>query len=200
MNVGAGAHLTVTTAAAEKIYRSLGPEAAVDVRLAVASGGRLAWLPQETIVFDRARLRRTIDVAVAEDASLILIEALMLGRAAMGETVRQGRLFDRWRVRRAGTLVFAETARLEGAVEERLRAPAVAAGGAAVATMLIMPCAEARLEAVRARMNPKGEAGISAWNGFAVARFVARDAARLRQDIIAMLSALDTPLPRSWLN
>src|SRR5580704_4418148 len=58
--VGSGAGLTVTTAAAEKIYRSLGPETEIAVRLDVASDARLAWLPQETIVFDQVRLRRSI--------------------------------------------------------------------------------------------------------------------------------------------
>ena len=34
----------------------------MDVRLEVGDGARLAWLPQETILFDRARLARRIDV------------------------------------------------------------------------------------------------------------------------------------------
>src|SRR6185295_5826133 len=82
-----GARLVVTTAAAEKIYRSLEPDATVDVRLTVAAGGALAWLPQETILFDRARLKRTIEIALAADARLILAEAIVFGRSGMGETV-----------------------------------------------------------------------------------------------------------------
>src|SRR5271169_5758077 len=90
IKVGAGARLTVTTAAAEKIYRSLGPDTDIGVKLDVGPGGTLAWLPQETIVFDQARLRRSIDVALARDANLLLVEAAVLGRSAMGETVIQG--------------------------------------------------------------------------------------------------------------
>jgi hypothetical protein len=63
-----GARLSVTTTAAEKVYRSLGPAAAIDLRLTVKSGATLFWLPQETILFDRARLRRTIEADVATDA------------------------------------------------------------------------------------------------------------------------------------
>ena len=44
-----------------------------------------------------------------------------------------------------------------------------------------------------------GEVGISAWNGIAVARFCARDGAALRHDLILMLGALKTPVPRLWL-
>src|SRR5262249_42190125 len=200
VDVGAGARLTVTTAAAEKVYRSLGPESVIEVRLSLGAGARLAWLPQETILFDRARLRRTIAVDLAENADLILVEAVTFGRTAMGETVRQGSLFDCWRVRRDGRLVFAETARLDGAIAERLRAPAVAAGGAAMATMLIVPGDEARLAALRQQAGWQGEVGFSVWNGLAVARFLARDGARLRQDIITALGALGTRLPRLWLN
>jgi urease accessory protein len=198
--VGEGARLIVTTAAAEKIYRSLGPDAAIHLNLSVAAHGSLLWLPQETILFDRARLARTIDVELAEDATLVLTEALVFGRAAMGEAVEQGHLFDRWRVRRKGRLVFAETARLGEAIGEILREPGVAAGAAAVATLFIYPADAARIAAVRERADWMSEVAISAWNGFAVARFVAADGAALRNDLIAAVTALGVPLPRLWLN
>ena len=129
--VGAGAGLTVTTAAAEKIYRSHGPDTALAIKLDVAAGATLAWLPQETILFDRVRLARTIDVTLAPGASLLVAEAVVFGRAAMGETVRDGCLFDRWRVRLDGRLIFAETLRLDDAIAQRLAQRAVAAGGVA---------------------------------------------------------------------
>src|SRR5215470_5497049 len=80
-----GARLTVTTAAAEKVYRSLGSPAEIAVELSVAAGGALAWLPQESILFDGVNLRRTIDVDLADGASLLLAEAAIFGRSAMGE-------------------------------------------------------------------------------------------------------------------
>ena len=85
--VDEGARLIAGTAAAEKIYRSIGPEAEMDVRLDVGAGARLAWLPQETILFDRARLSRRIDVDLADGASLLMAEAIVFGRSAMGETM-----------------------------------------------------------------------------------------------------------------
>ena len=199
--VGPGAHLAATTAAAEKVYGSLGPEATLSVSLAVGPHGSLAWLPQETILFDRARLRRSLDVELAPDARLVLAEALVFGRTAMGEVVRQASLLDRWRVRRGGRLCFADTVRLDGDVDGRLREGAVAAGGAAIATVLIVPDEEAKIAAVRAvAANAHGEIGISAWNGLALARLVAPDGMSLRRDLTAVLAALAVPLPRSWLN
>lgn len=198
--VGKAARLAVTTTAAEKIYRSLGPAATVHVNLTVAANGKLTWLPQETILFDSARLRRTIDVDLAEDATLVLAEALLFGRAAMGEAVEQGSLFDRWRVRRGGRLVFAETVRLDAHIGTRLRQRAVAAGGGAVGTLLVVPGDEARVAALRVPATWQGEVALSVWNGLALARFVAREGSDLRHDLAAVLTALGVALPRLWPN
>ena len=200
MAVGEGAHLVAGTTAAEKIYRSTGPAAEMDVTLKVAPGGRLAWLPQETILFDRARLSRSIDIDVADAASLIMVEAVVFGRAAMGEALEQGSFIDRWRVRLGGKLVYADTARLDGAISAQLGQCAVAHGGIAMATVLIVPGGNDALEHVRGLGDTlRGEVGISAWNGLAVARLVAKDGASLRHDLIAVLAALGTKVPRLWL-
>jgi urease accessory protein len=153
VEIGAGARLCLTSAAAEKVYRSLGPDTQVGVKLTVGSGTALAWLPQETILFDRSRLRRTIDLDLAKDASVLLAEGIVFGRSAMGETVARGHLFDRWRVRVGGELVFAETTRLDGEIAQRLSEAAVAAGGAAVASVLKLPGDEDAAAAIRAMQS-----------------------------------------------
>jgi urease accessory protein len=204
MNVGEGASLIAGTAAAEKIYRSSGADATMDVRLTLQADARLAWLPQETILFDRARLKRRIDIDLAEGASLIMAEAVVFGRAAMDEAMVEGSFTDAWRIRRAGKLIYADTARLDGAIADTLAERAVTHGGIAIATVLVAPGGEAELERVRAlsenaAIGLRGEVGISAWNGLAVARLCAKDGAILRHDLIAVLAALGTPVPRLWL-
>ena len=196
---GEGTRLVVTTAAAEKVYRTLGDNAIIDVKLDVASGAELAWVPQETILFDRARLARTIDVTLAMDARIILAEAIVFGRAGMGETVEQGALCDRWRVRRGGRLVYAETVRLDGAIAARLAEPAVGKAGVAIATVLVVPGDEAAVTAVRA-LTFDGEVGASAWNGFAAVRLCANDGATLRRDVVRVMTVLRGALPRLWTN
>ncbi len=199
ISVGEGASLSFVSAAAEKVYRSHGPDAEVGVSLKVAEGGTLRWLPQETILFDRARLSRRIDIDLAEGAYAVIAETIVFGRSAMGEAVEQGALRDRWRVRRGGRLVFAETLRLEGAVAAKLAEPAAGNGAAAIATVLVLPGGDAEAGRVRAIGDFSGEAGISAWNGLAVARLCAKDGASLRRDLTAVLRALGVPLPRLWL-
>ena len=200
--VGEGARLTLTTAAAEKVYRAHGEGAQLNIALKAAAGARLAWLPQETILFDRARVSRCIDIDLAEDASLLLCEIVVFGRAAMGERMLSGEFVDRWRLRRGGRLVFAETVRLDGDIGEKLARPAFAKGGVAIGTALIVPGDEALVERIRELSDSfGGEVGVSAWNGFAMVRFCAQDAARLRADMMAVLGRASTsPLPRLWLN
>jgi urease accessory protein len=202
ISTGEGSRLTLTTAAAEKVYRAAGPAAQLNIALKAEAGSHLGWLPQETILFDRARILRRIDIDLAEDASLLLCEIVVFGRSAMGEKMLHGEFVDRWRLRRGGRLVFAETVRLDGDIGAKLKVPAIGNGGVAIGTALIVPGDEALVERIReASQTFGGEVGISCWNGFAMARFCAQDAARLRADMMAVLGrASGAALPRLWLN
>ena len=199
---GEGSRLAVTTAAAEKIYRAQGPAARLSIALKAEAGSHLAWLPQETILFDRARVLRRFDIDLAESASLLLCEIVVFGRAAMGERMLEGEFVERWRLRRGGRLIFAENIRLDGDIGGKLASPAIAKGGVAIGTALIVPGDEALVERIRGETKSfGGEVGISCWNGFAMARFCAQDAARLRADMMAVLGrASGSALPRLWLN
>ncbi|MET4290411.1 urease accessory protein [Bradyrhizobium sp. LB8.2] len=198
---GEGSRLTLTTAAAEKVYRAPGAAAQLNIALKVATGAHIGWLPQETILFDRARVHRSFDIALDETASLLLCEIVVFGRTAMGERVEQGEFVDRWRLSRGGKLVFAETVRLDGNIGAKLARSAMAKSGAAIGTALIVPGDEALIERIREASDSfSGEVGMSAWNGFAMARFCAQDAARLRADMMAVLARSGAALPRLWLN
>ena len=201
VTVGQGSRLTLTTAAAEKVYRTPVTAAQLEIALRAGAGAHLAWLPQETILFDRARVHRRFDIELDETASLLLCEIVVFGRTAMGERMEQGEFIDRWRLRRGGRLVFAETVRLDGEIGAKLARSAIAKGGAAIGTALIVPGDEALVERLRGASDSfAGEVGISAWNGFAMARFCAQDAARLRADMMAVLARTGAALPRLWLN
>jgi urease accessory protein len=198
---GDASRLTLTTAAAEKVYRAPGAAAQLNIGLKVGAGAHLGWLPQETILFDRAKVTRRFDIDLDEAASLVLCEIVVFGRTAMGERMEQGEFVDRWRMRRGGKLVFAETVRLDGNIGAKLARSAVAKGGAAIGTALIVPGDEALVEHIREVSESfSGEVGISAWNGFAMARFCAQDAAALRADMMAVLARTGAALPRLWLN
>jgi urease accessory protein len=197
VRVGEGAAATVATASAEKVYRARDDEPArVTTRLEVAAGARLAWLPQEAILFDRARLVRTLDVELAADARLLLLEAVVLGRTAMGETVEDGLLEDRLVLRVDGRLVRLDALRLDGPIEMLRRRPALLGGALALATILrIGPEPEGWVEDRRARAAAlPGRIGIGARAGVAVARLLAPDGRTLRGQIAGLIDGL----PRVW--
>ncbi|MBN9243707.1 MAG: urease accessory protein UreD [Mesorhizobium sp.] len=203
VEVEAGADASLTTQACEKVYRSAAGRAEVAVRLDVGAGGRVAWLPQETIVFDRAAFSRTLEVDLAEGAEALLLEATVFGRLAMGERVEQGTFCDRWRVRREGVLVHAEAFRVGPAIAASLARPAAAGGAIAVATVLLVSAqAESMVEPVRAAIGEEG--GASFWtvgrSGKLLARLYAADGYRLRQRLVPLVRLLNgaAGLPKLW--
>jgi urease accessory protein len=199
--VGPNAAAVATTQAAERIYRRFRGVGEIVTTLAVGSGARLDWLPQETILFDRSALSRKLEADIAPDASLLAVESIVLGRAASGETIRECTLRDSWRIRRGGRLVFADGLRLDGDAAAIMAGPATGRGGAACATLVyIAPDAEARIDTARAAITDNaGEAGASAWNGLLTVRLLAPDGQTLRTDLVRLVEALrSTPMPRVW--
>jgi len=203
MDVGAGAAAVITTQACEKVYRASSGHAGVRVGLNVGEGARIAWLPQETIVFDRSAFARTLDVDLAPGAEALLLEATVFGRLAMGERTTHGRFHDRWRVRRRGELIHAEDFRIGPDIAGMLGRPAVADGAAAVATVLLVsPRAEDLLDRVRGIVGDDG--GASAWSvggsGKLLARLRAGDGYSLRKRLVPLVELLNgrAGLPKLW--
>lgn len=196
-----GAAAVFTSQAAEKIYRTDGPPARIEVLLDLADNARLDWLPQETILFDAAAAERSLDADVAGGAELTLLESLVLGRIARGEQVRTSRWRDRWRIRRAGRLVLAEDVRLAGDIAAWMDRSAAGNGARAIATLVhVSDDAEARLEGVRqAIADAPFACGASAWNGVLVVRFAALEPHLLRDVAMRAVTAVTgTPMPRAW--
>ena len=201
MRLDTNAAATFTTTACKKIYRSAGGEATVSTTIHIAPGARLDWLPQPMILFDRARIRRSLALDIAGDASLLAVEGVILGRTAMGEELRSGSVHDAWRVCRDGVLVYADAFRAEGDVRRGLAGRAAIGDARAFATALyVAPDAEARIGTVRDGLQAcAGETGASAWNGLLAVRFLAADGGALIADLGRFLSAFrGAPLPRSW--
>jgi urease accessory protein len=203
----AGARAVVATVAAEKVYRSLGPMAEVDVTLAVGADGWLEWLPQETILFDRARLSRRVAADVAHGARLLAAETVVFGRAARGERFAQGLLHESWRIRSAGRLVWADALRLEGDIGARLDAAAAFAGAAALATAVyvgddaasLLPLARSLVE------TSGGQGGATIVNGVLIARILGPRADSVRRVLMHYIAGLrhaaaglPAALPRLW--
>jgi urease accessory protein len=202
-----GARVTVVGQAAERVYRGLDRPAALRTRLTVGAGAALHWAPQETILFDGAKLERRTEVDAHADARLLAAETLVFGRCAMGERVRRLSLRDEWRLFRAGRLVWADALRLEG--EHAARALGAASGFRGEEALCTLVCATgdadgARDETRRIQGGAGVLAGASLVNGILVARALGA-AAAVRALLTRWLGALrplalglEPALPRVW--
>ncbi len=201
LSVGAGADVVATTSSAERIYRSDGATAVLDVRLSLEANARLDWLPQQTIVFAGARLQRKIEVDVAAGSQLVMAEMLTFGRPASAETSAPTAIADQWRVRRDGRLVFAEALALDGAFADVLARPAVANGARAASLILcVAPDAADRLDRVRLGLEgARCDVAASTWNGLLAVRALAAHPQQLIACATRAIEAMTgRPLPRAW--
>lgn len=195
----AGARLTLSTQAAERAYRAQpGEIGRVDAALRVDAGARIDWLPQETILFEGCALERTLTADLAEDATLLAAEAVIFGRAAMGEVLAAPYFRDTWRIRRGGRLIYADALRLIGAAA--LSRPGALAGAGAMASVLLTgPAAEALAPQARALCDGAPDFGVSAFDNLLCARIIAPDGMSLRRQLIPLLALLrGAPPPKVW--
>jgi urease accessory protein len=205
-----GSSALVTAQAAEKVYRSAGENCRVSVRLKVGSGGWLEWLPQETILFEGARLWRITELDMDAGGRAMAGEILVFGRTASGESVTRGFVRDAWTVRRCGRLVWADALHLEGDIAERLASPSCFNGAVAAATMVYAgDDTHEHLDTARTLLiwqaDDKTLAGATVVGGLLIIRWLGYDTLALRTAYGAFWVAFrrhlrggDEDLPRVW--
>jgi urease accessory protein len=205
--IGKGSRAVVASQAAEKIYRSLGPACDLTIDLTVAAGAWCEWVPQETILFDGARLHRRTTIEVAAGARCVAAEMVVFGRVARGESFTNGSLFDRRQVSRDGTLAWVDAMALDGDIAATLARPAGFGGASAAASVLyIGDDAADLLDRARDHLaDAPARAGVTLVNGVLVARFLDADAALVRGALIGYLgfirhaaAGLPAVMPRVW--
>jgi len=197
----AGTSAVLTTQAAERIYRSRYAPARIDARLVVEDGAQALWLPQETILFDGARLDRRNHVSLSGSAGLVACEAVILGRAAMGETVHSGDLRDSWTIEHEARRIFIDRLRLKGDLSAQLARQARGGGARAFATIIVAgPEAREHRDALRPLLADLPiTAACSDLGGVMVARLLAASGHELRSGLSAALDLIcGGRLPRVW--
>jgi urease accessory protein len=200
LDIAAGCRITATTQTAERAYASRGAPAVAEVTATLGAGARLDWLPQETILFEDSHLHRSTTINLAGDAACLLVESVVLGRHAMGETLTRARLTDRRLVLRDARPVWAETLDITPEFLATANAALLGEARAFAVIALIAPHAEDALPTLRATLTHQGcDSAASGWDGKCIARILARDGWPLKQQIATALAALRAgPLPRVW--
>lgn len=209
VTVGERACATVTTQAAEKIYRALGGGGETQMRfeLAVGAGAWAECLAQETILFEGARLSRTFTANVAETGRLLALESVVLGRTSMGERLDTGLLHDAWQISRAGRLIWVDALHLEGDIA-RLRAQPLGFGTCVAYSTLLYVGGDAaeQIAGVRDTLTHCGTLGAATViDNVLIVRAIAADAHELRAAMMSVACGLrraagswPARLPRVW--
>ncbi|MBJ7375412.1 urease accessory protein UreD [Sphingobium sp.] len=184
--VDPGAAATIVPQAAEKLYRALDEDepTRIDTRISIGAGATCEWLAQEAILFDRSRMRRTLEADLAPDARMLAMEMLVLGRGAMGEIYASGLIHDAWRIRCDGRLVWADTLHVEGDFASQGRAPFGFGDATAIATLVYAgPDAGDYLDLARSLFEGPGN-GATSFDGLLILRLTAADPQALRKDVM----------------
>ena len=203
-HAGTNAALTLTTQAAERTYAAQpGPAGRLTTTLSTEPGATLRWLPQETILFDKSRFDRTLNVELAADSNALIVEPLVFGRAAHGETLHDIQFRDTVRIRQDGRMIYADGMHLTGNAVDTLAHPATGNGTGAMATLiLVSESAELQLEPLRSLCAQKigSTAGVSLLSTkLLVMRCLAEDSFTLRQRLLPVLDHLtQDQLPICW--
>jgi urease accessory protein len=189
----ANASIAVTSQAAEKVYRALNEPARIATRLEAGDGAEVAWLPQETIVFNRARLRRETAIELHSGAALLALEWFVLGRAAYGEDVVGGQISESWRVKRDGRLIWADSFRATDETFPHLRRTALLSNCKAAGTLVHFgPHLDSRLEFFRdIAASLECRCATTMVGGLIVVRLAASAAATLRCALASILDRFD---------
>lgn len=198
----------VTTQAAERIYHCRDAPARINTTLVIDDNAIAAWLPQETILFDRSQLERNTNIELGNDAEFFGVESFVFGRIAMQETVRYGSVFDRLRLYQHGKLLLADALALgtsdSRAIDSEVTQPGVLGSAKCCATALYVGSRNgALLTELRAVICASGAlGGASDLGSVIVMRLVAEDSRILRHVILqlheACLGHAGFSAPRVW--
>jgi urease accessory protein len=203
----AGASAVVSGQAAERVYRSRGEAGQIIATLILQDRAMLAWLPQETILFDGGRLIRSIDVHLCESASLFAVESTILGRTAMGERVSSGSFSERWRINVDGQLAYVDSFALEATdIAEQAARATVLDGRLAFATAIYVGRdAVEVLDCIRALDEPPDcLIGASCMGNIVMARLAGTTGQALRAVMQTVVGAVtgrfeDVCIPKVWM-
>jgi urease accessory protein len=211
IKLGEGARAVVIGQAAEKVYRSLGTDSLVENSLEVGARAWLEWLPQETIIFDGARLRRRTSARIHADGELLGGEILVFGREARGENLSNGLIRDSWEIRDGhGGLVWKDVLHMDGDLAALLGRKATFDGARAYGTIIYRgPVAQTLLASLRPELEKFAHAmlriGVTLVRGTLLVRLLGRSVIALRRAFAGIWSflrhqaaGLPHAMPRLW--
>lgn len=191
---------TFSTQGCERIYRSASDASAeVHNHVRVQDEAFLNWLPQETIFYDGACLNRQSVFDIASSSSALIVESLLFGRLAMGESYLFGHLNDQITLRIDDETIFKDVTNLDGDISAQLERPAIMAGARATALVLYSSnYAWKKLGHIREFLNATSGASL-VQEQLIVGRLIADTGKDLRQMLAPIIRELaSNDIPKTW--
>jgi urease accessory protein len=202
LSLGPRSKVVATTQACEKSYRSTSGEATITTSIVMDDDTSLHWLPQETILYDGSCLERSLSVQMGVNAEFLGLECIVLGRDAMGETIRNVAFHDRWRIRQNGKLVFADDLRLDDDTQATTGLAGLAGCKALASIVYVANRDRETLAALAGKLRAVAgpcRAGFSVVENRITGRILAGNSYELRHVLAPVLGVLrDTELPKVW--
>lgn len=177
VTLDAGSQALITAPAAAKFYRSAGPTAVQINRLEVGPAAVLEWLPQETIIYDGARLRMRTLVRLAPGAGFMGWEMICLGLPACGQRFAAGRIDQRFEIWREDRPLLVEPLHI-GSADPLLNAQWGMGGRPVIGTLAATVEQPAVVDAIRRRVTVEPGSGLFAVtrvDGLTLCRFLGDD-------------------------
>jgi urease accessory protein len=207
-----GSHGLVTTPGASRFYRSEGQVALQDVRLRVAGGGRLEWLPLEALYYSGCDAHNRLVLELAPGAEVLGWDIAALGLPQAGQPFAAGSVLQHIELPGA----WLERGRIAGSDAVLMDGPLGLAGHRCLASLFFaagteLPRArrEALLDAARAVIADHALASTAGATAPCSQVVVVRVLAPLVEPALGLLKAirrawrpllwnLDAPDPRGW--
>jgi urease accessory protein len=205
--LGAGSSALLTTPGAGRWYKTLGAKAQVGQRFDIGRNAVLEWLPQPSIVFDRARAETKMEIFLEQDALYLGWDLSCMGRSASGERFNSGELRQRTEVWQQGRRLWCEYARLAG--DDAMLGSMAGMAACTVSATLIAAGRDIQKDLLAQCRNIAAEAGaqsgITALPRVLLARYLGASSEAAMQYFIALWSLLRPALagrsavpPRIW--
>lgn len=183
VTAGVGTQSMIMAQAAEKIYRSIGPDCLIDISIQAENDSWFEWLPQETILHQGARMRRQTHINLSGSARVLAGEFLVFGRYAMGEKMTEGMVHDGWEVSLNEHPLWSDAFHLEGDLDRIIDHPAGLGGATGFANVVYAgPDAGNHLQLARDLLidHPNVRCAATFVNEVLLVRWLGRDVFSLR--------------------
>lgn len=195
VNIAESAQALLSTPGAAKWYRANGHVSRQQLHIRAGAGAAVEWLPQETILFDRADVVFDSRIELAADARYIGAEILCFGRTASGERFDEGCIRQHLSVRVGGKLLWLEQGRLAGG-SDAMQGPLGLAGHTVCASMVCVggPLKRDVLDQVRAACrvaaSDTGQFGSTQMKSLVTVRYLGHSSEVARRVMLAAWQVL----------